>query len=72
MIAGSADELVMMRNSELMVHDGLGPDGRQHAADMREMAVHLDRLSDNLADVYAHRAGGTVAYWRTVMRRETW
>ena len=70
-VAAGADEVVMGRNTELMIHDAwgiaVGP-----AADMRDMAMRLDQLSDNIASVYAGKAGGTVADWRTAMLAETW
>lgn len=70
-IAASSDEVVMGRNSELMIHDAwgicMGP-----AEDMRSLADKLDHLSNNIASVYADKAGGTVADWRTPMLAETW
>src|SRR3546814_20861719 len=39
---------------------------------MQEMADLLEKTSDNIAAVYAQRAGGTPEEWRTVMRAETW
>jgi ATP-dependent protease ClpP protease subunit len=62
---------VMAPGSVLMLHDAWAVvDGNQ--ADMESMAATLGKLSDNIASVYASRAGGTVAYWRDVMRAETW
>lgn len=70
-IAAGADEVVMGRNTELMIHDawglGIGP-----AADMRDLADRLDKISDNIASVYADKAGGSVASWREFMLAETW
>lgn len=70
-IAMGADELVMGRNSELMIHDasGLcwGP-----AEDMQKMADDLGRISGNIASIYAEKAGGDVEQWRTAMLAETW
>lgn len=70
-IAAGADELIMGRNSELMIHDARGI-CMGNAGDMREMVNLLDHLSDNIASVYAAKAGGTVADWRTAMLAETW
>jgi len=36
------------------------------------MAELLDKQSDNIASVYADRAGGSVAEWRARMTAETW
>jgi ATP-dependent protease ClpP protease subunit len=70
-IAAGADEVVMGMNSELMIHDAwgiaIGP-----AEDMRDMATRLDSLSDNIASVYARKAGGAAADWRPAMLAETW
>lgn len=70
-IAASADQLTMSRNSELMIHDGHGL-CLGNAADMRKLADTLDRLSDNIASVYAEKSGGDVEGWRDLMREETW
>lgn len=70
-IAMAGDTITMARNSELMIHDasGLvigGPD------DMAEFAARLDQMSNNIASIYAERAGGTVEDWRKAMKNETW
>ena len=70
-IACSADEVVMGRNSQLMIHDGRGL-CMGTAEDMRGLADLLDKISDNIASVYAAKAGSTVRHWRDVMLAETW
>jgi ATP-dependent Clp endopeptidase proteolytic subunit ClpP len=70
-IAASADEVVMSPNSELMIHDAWGL-GLGNAADMRARADELDHLSNNIASVYAAKAGGSAADWREPMIAETW
>lgn len=70
-VAGAADEVVMARNSELMVHDAWGM-AIGNAADMRKLAEDLDRISNNIASMYADKAGGEIADWRDVMLAETW
>jgi ATP-dependent protease ClpP protease subunit len=70
-IALAGDKVVMQPHSQLMIHDGSGL-CIGNAADMRDLADLLDRQSDNIAGVYAERAGGTVAQWRDRMRAETW
>jgi ATP-dependent protease ClpP protease subunit len=70
-IAMAGDRIVMAANSQMMIHDGSGM-CIGDAADMRELADLLDRQSDNIAAVYADRAGGTVAEWRALMTAETW
>lgn len=70
-IAVSMDETVMGENTQLMIHDGwgicIGP-----AADMRKTAELLDHLSDNIASMYAAKAGGSTEEWRDAMLAETW
>lgn len=70
-IAMAGDTVTMTRNARMMIHDAqglaMGP-----AKDMREMADLLDSLSDNIADIYVQKAGGTVADWRVLMAKDTW
>jgi ATP-dependent protease ClpP protease subunit len=70
-IATAGDEVVMNRNSELMIHNpkAMGAGGAQ---DMRSLADRLDAVRDNIASMYVARAGGTVEQWREVMAAETW
>lgn len=70
-IALAGDEVVMAPNSELMVHDASGA-CLGWAEDMRKMAEDLDRISDNIASMYADKAGGDAKAWRKVMLAETW
>lgn len=70
-IACGADEVVMARNSELMIHDPWGM-CVGNSADMRELAGRLDHLADNIASVYADKAGGDLAAWRESMAAESW
>ena len=70
-LAAGADEVVMGRNTQLMIHDAwglcVGP-----AVDMRDMADRLDQISNNIASVYAAKAGGSTDDWRGHMLAETW
>ena len=70
-IAMAGDTVTMQRNAEMMVHDAsaLAFGGPQ---DMAEVAARLEQVSDNIASMYAERAGGTAGEWRDVMRAETW
>jgi ATP-dependent protease ClpP protease subunit/uncharacterized protein (DUF305 family) len=70
-IAMAGDEIVMCRNAEMMIHDASVYAGG-NAEVMRKHAENLDRISDNIASIYAERAGGTTEEWRAVMRAETW
>ena len=71
-IAQAGDQITMGANSEMMIHDAWGLT-IGNAADHRRSAEDLDRISNNLADVYATRAGrGTVDSWRAAMVEESW
>lgn len=70
-VAASADTLIMAPNSELMIHDAWGV-AVGNAADMTQMAELLDHVSDNIASVYARKAGGAIEEWRAAMQRESW
>jgi ATP-dependent Clp endopeptidase proteolytic subunit ClpP len=70
-IAMAGDTVQMCRGSMMMIHDAMGF-GVGNAGDMRELADLLDKASDNIADLYAARVGGTVDGWREAMRAETW
>jgi ATP-dependent protease ClpP protease subunit len=70
-IALAGDRVIMQPHSQMMIHDGSGF-CIGDASDMREMADLLDKQSNNIAAVYAERAGGTVEEWRERMLAETW
>lgn len=70
-IAMAGDRVEMAPNTMMMIHDASGL-CMGDAADMEEMAELLDLISDNIADAYAARAGGTRDQWRDRMRAETW
>ncbi|MFI0233154.1 head maturation protease, ClpP-related [Streptomyces sp. NPDC017086] len=70
-IAMAGDRIEMAPNSMLMMHDASGVCAG-NATEMEEMAELLDLISDNIADAYASRAGGTRDEWRARMKAETW
>lgn len=71
-IAMAGDRRVIGRNSSFMVHDASALCVGQ-AKDMQQLADLLERTSNNIADVYAHRtASGSIASWRRLMKAETW
>lgn len=64
MLAG--DRIVSARNAFVMIHDAMtGPYG--NADTLRQTADLLDKVSENIADMYAERAGEDVEYWRAAM-----
>jgi ATP-dependent protease ClpP protease subunit len=70
-IAMAGERVVMGRAAMLMIHDAWGL-VIGNAADMRDMATNLDKISNVIAGVYAERAGGPVDYWRAAMVEESW
>lgn len=70
-IAMAGDRIVMLSHSQMMIHDAMTV-AVGNAGELREMAEMLDRQSDNIAGIYAERAGGTVKQWRSRMTAETW
>lgn len=70
-IAMGADEIIMNRGAQMMIHDASGY-AYGPAELMEGTAELLHKLSDSLADIYAARAGGTSAKWRDAMRAESW
>lgn len=70
-IAAGADELVMSDQAMLYLHDAWAMTiGNE--ADHRATADILDKISNDIAAIYAAKAGGDVASWRQVMRDEAW
>jgi ATP-dependent Clp endopeptidase proteolytic subunit ClpP len=70
-IAMAGSEVVFNRNSTMMIHDASGL-AIGNARDMRELADLLDMLSDQIADIYVQKAGGTKAEWRDLMSTDKW
>lgn len=70
-LAVGAGKTVMAPNSQMMIHDAWGV-VMGNAADMTKMASTLDKISENIASVYAAKAGGSVASWRSAMQTESW
>lgn len=86
-IAMAGDEIIMSRNSQMMIHDALAyvdvwgmanpADIDAMVAELKGLQGELERQSDNIAEVYAEAAaarGGdaTASAWRDLMRAETW
>lgn len=70
-IAMGGDKILAARNSTMMIHDASGL-VYGNAQDMHQMADLLDKMSNNIADIYSQRAGGTPEEWRAMMQAETW
>lgn len=70
-IAMAGDTITMARNAELMIHDGHVAFAGD-AESMMQMVDSLNRVSNNIASVYAERTNGNIDEWRNAMRKETW
>lgn len=70
-MAAGPGKLVMARHSQMMIHLGFGQCVGD-AADMRKAADILDRISGDIAGIYADRTGAGASYWLSLMKDETW
>lgn len=70
-IAMAGDRIVMMPGAQMMIHDASATLEGQ-ASDMAAGQTYLDRQSQNIASMYAGRAGGDPQEWRDLMLAETW
>ena len=68
-VAMAADKVAIFPNAKMHIHDGQVPllIGA-NAQDMRKYAQMLDEESDNIASIYAEKAGGTAEEWRAAMQ----
>lgn len=71
-VAVAGDQVVMMPGSQMMIHDALGDMLGGNQRDYEGMGTFLGRQSENIAEMYTFRAGGTVKEWRDRMLAETW
>lgn len=70
-IAMAGDKVIIDRHAQMMIHEAHAI-AVGNTKDMTAMARLLDEYSDNIASIYAERAGGDVAAWRDRMRGESW
>jgi ATP-dependent protease ClpP protease subunit len=70
-IAMAGEKVIMMPGSQMMIHDALMYTAG-NAEELRSDAEFLDRQSDNIAGLYALKAGGSPEDWRAHMLAETW
>ena len=64
MLAG--DRIVAARNSFIMIHDAMTMTYGNSETHAKAIEL-LDKVSANIADMYAERAGEDAAYWRNLM-----
>jgi ATP-dependent protease ClpP protease subunit len=70
-IAMAGDKIIIGRTAQMMIHNASGLCWGT-AAEMREEADILDRLSSNAAQAYADRCGKPKSFWQAAMDAETW
>jgi len=70
-IAMAGDKRIIAPHAEVMIHDA-GCVAFGNAADLAGVAERLTQVSENMAALYASRAGGDKADWRAAMSAETW
>lgn len=70
-IAQAGQDRIVQPGGMLMVHDAFGLCVGD-AGEMVAMAETLDKVSDNIAGIYASRSGRDQAFWRDTMKSETW
>lgn len=70
-IAMAGKSIIMGRNATMMIHDAGGV-CMGNAADMKAMADLLDKVSANIATIYADKSGKSADDWRKAMEAETW
>lgn len=70
-IAMAADRIVIARNATMMIHEASGMTWGNKRDHRKQMDL-LDKLDNNIADIYSLQAGGTVEQWLTRMEAETW
>ena len=70
-IAMAGNPILIARTAQMMVHDGFAM-AIGNAQDLRDQAEVLDKASNLIAGVYADHTGKPPAYWREVMKAESW
>ncbi len=74
-IAQAGDTRLMLTGSQMMIHEASGGlNMNLTASEYRDLADVLDKQTDNIAGIYAERAGGTgkKAHFLSLMKTETW
>lgn len=67
---GGGDKVIMSPNSSLLIH-GAWSQGMGNAEEMAQLSADLNQITDNLATIYAEKAGGEPSYWRELMKKDT-
>lgn len=70
-IAVACDRVVMQPSATLMIHDAWTWDAGGTIPELDSTREQLNQLSDQIADLYVSKAGGTREQWRELMGAET-
>lgn len=70
-IAQAGNKRIVQKNSEMMIHKALGI-CIGNDDDFEKSRDELRRFNENIASIYAERAGGEVSAWIDLMKAETW
>ncbi len=70
-IAMAGNPVLIARNAQMMIHEGFAM-AVGNSQDMRDLAEQLDKASNNIASIYSDHTGKPIAYFREVMKAETW
>jgi ATP-dependent protease ClpP protease subunit len=70
-IAVACDHVVMQPSATLMIHDAWTWDAGGTISELDSTREQLDQLSNQIADIYVSKAGGSREQWRELMGAET-
>lgn len=70
-IAVACDRVVMQPSATLMIHDAWTWDAGGTIPELDSTREQLNQLSNQIADIYVSKAGGTREQWRELMGAET-
>jgi len=70
-VAMAGDKVSMEESSQMMIHNASGI-VLGNANEMRTFADDLDKMDQNIAEVYHNVAGGSIDDWKQAMSDETW
>lgn len=75
-IAQAGDQVIMARNAQMMIHDGIAM-AYGNEQDFLDTAALLSKISNNIADIYAYAArhrgfDSKLEDFRALMREEVW
>lgn len=68
---GGGDRVIARPSSEVMIHEAW-TFSQGNASDLERTMADLNRVSANLAQIYADKAGTDADMWRAAMQAETW